>query len=102
MRYVLAALTTAAVLYGNVSAQAEKRIFIIANNADGYGVDRCLATGASCGAAIATAYCKAREFSHAASFRKVDRDKITGAVPAGSAACRGGACDEFVAIECRR
>jgi hypothetical protein len=102
MRYVLAALTLAGVLYGSVSAQAEKRIFIIANNADGYGVDRCLATGASCGAAIATAYCKSREYSHAASYRKVDRDEITGAVPASGAGCRGGTCGEFVAIECRR
>ena len=63
MRYLLAALTFAAALYLNVSAQAEKRIFIIANNADGYGVDRCLATGATCGAAVATAYCRSREFS---------------------------------------
>jgi hypothetical protein len=102
MRYVIAALTFAAVLYGNVSAQAEKRVFIIANNADGYGVDRCLASGASCGTAVATAYCKSREFSHVASFRKVDREEITGAVPSSSAACRGGACAEFVAIECAR
>ena len=84
MRYVLAALTFAAVLYGNVSAQAEKRIFIIANNADGYGVDRCLASGATCGKAVATAYCKARDFAQAGSFRKVDRDEITGAIPAGN------------------
>jgi hypothetical protein len=102
MRYVLATVTLAAVLYGSVSAQAERRVFIIANNAAGYGVDRCLASGASCGAAIATAYCKSQEFTHAASFRKVDRGEITGAVPAGNAACRGGACEEFVAIECRR
>ena len=81
MRYLLAALAFAAVLYGNVSAQAEKRIFIIANNADGYGVDRCLATGATCGAAVATAYCQSRDFAQAASFRKVDRDEITGAIP---------------------
>ena len=42
MRYVLAVLAFAAALYGNVtvSAQGEKRIFIIANNADGYGIDR--------------------------------------------------------------
>src|SRR4051812_1217197 len=60
MRCLLAALTVAAVLYGNVSAQAEKRIFIIANNSDGYGVDRCLASGASCGKTVATAYCQAR------------------------------------------
>jgi hypothetical protein len=101
MRYVLAALAFATVLYGNVSAQAEKRIFIIANNADGYGVDRCLATGASCGTAVATAYCKSRDFAQAASFRKVDRDEITGAVPA-STTCRGSSCDEFIAIECSR
>src|ERR1700752_1390565 len=97
MRYVFAAITFAAVLYGGVSAQAEKRIFIIANNPDGYGVDRCLATGASCGAVVATAYCQARDFTTAASFRKVDRDEITGAIPTGLAKN-----DEFVAIECLR
>src|SRR5262245_7247004 len=97
MRSIAAALTFAAVLYGNVSAQAESRIFIIANNPDGYGVDRCLATGASCGTAVATAYCQAREFAHAGSFRKVDRDEITGVIPAGFSKT-----DEFVAIECRR
>jgi hypothetical protein len=97
MRYVLAAFTLAVALYGNVSAQAEKRIFIIANNPDGYGVDRCLATGASCGVAVATAYCRARDFTQASSFRKVDRDEITGAIPTG-----GNRNEEFVAIECLR
>lgn len=100
MRSVVA-LTFAALLCGTVSAQAEKRIFIIAN-VDGYGIDRCLATGASCGASVATAYCKARDFTAAASYRKVERDEITGAVPAGNNACRSGTCDEFVAIECSR
>ena len=102
MRFVVAALTFAAVLGASVSAQAEKRIFIIANNADGYGVDRCLATGATCGHPIANAYCQARDFTQAASFRKVDRDEITGAVPSNNPACRGSTCDEFVAIECSR
>src|SRR5258707_12005036 len=102
MRFIVAALTFAAVLCSNVSAQAEKRIFIIANNPDGYGVDRCLATGATCGVAIATAYCKSRDFSQAGSFRKVDREEITGAIPAKNASCPGGSCDEFVAIECSR
>src|SRR5438105_3147472 len=97
MRYLVAALTMAAVLYGNVSAQAEKRIFIIANNPDGYGVDRCLATGATCGIAVATAYCRSRDFTQAASFRKVDRDEMTGTIPSGV-----GRDEEFVAIECRR
>ena len=45
------------------SAQAERRMFIIANDADGYGVDRCLASGAKCGAAAATAYCKTHQFA---------------------------------------
>ena len=102
MRFAIAALTFAAVLSGSVSAQAEKRIFIIANNSDGYGVDRCLSTGARCGTPIANAYCQARDFALAASFRKVDREEITGAVPSSNPACRGGTCDEFVAIECAR
>ncbi len=99
MRSVVA-LIFAALLCGTAPAQAEKRIFIIAN-VDGYGIDRCLATGASCGASVAAAYCKARDFTAAASYRKVERDEITGAVPSGNTACRG-ACEEFVAIECSR
>jgi hypothetical protein len=97
MRYLLTALVFT-VVFGS-AAQAEKRIFIIANNSDGYGVDRCLATGASCGAALATAYCQARQFVQAASFRKIDRHEITGAVPAINGI---SARDEFVAIECTR
>jgi hypothetical protein len=103
MRSVFAALTFAAALLGTASAHAEKKIFIIANNADGYGVDRCLASGGNCGTAVANSYCRAREFAHALSFRKVDRDDITGAIPTtGPGACRGGSCDDFVAIECSR
>jgi hypothetical protein len=103
MRSVLAALAFATALLGAASAQAEKRIFIIANNADGYGVDRCLASGANCGTAVANSYCRSREFAHALSFHKVDRDDITGAIPStGPGACRGGRCDDFVAIECAR
>jgi hypothetical protein len=90
------------VLLGSSAAQAEKRIFIIANNADGYGIDRCLASGARCGSAAATAYCKSRKFVQAVSFRQVDKEEITGAIPADSKACRGGSCEHFVAIECRR
>jgi hypothetical protein len=97
MRFIAALLTFAAVLLGGVSAQAENRIFIIANNADGYGVDRCLASGSTCGAAVATAYCQAREFNQASSFRKVERDEITGAFTTGL-----WKSSEFVAIECSR
>ena len=94
-------LIVAAALAGATAAHAEKRVFIIANNADAYGIDRCLASGAACGAAAASAYCQSREFKQAASYRKVDREEITGAVPTGSA-CGRGNCDEFVAIECSR
>jgi hypothetical protein len=84
------------------SAQAERRMFIIANGGGGYGIDRCLATGDKCGAAAANAYCKSHEFASAASYRKVDRDDITGAIPTGgSGGCRGNTCD-VVAIVCTR
>ena len=91
-----------AVLLGASAAHAEKRIFIVANNADGYGVDRCLASGDRCGKAAATAYCKSREFAQATSYRQVGKEEITGAVPANSEACNGGSCEHFVAIECAR
>jgi hypothetical protein len=98
MRYLFTAIAFAAAITSSV-ARAEKRVFIIVNNADGYGVDRCLATGARCGAAVATAYCRSRHFVQAASYRKVDRDEITGAAPSTNGT---SARDEFVAIECTR
>jgi len=76
-----------------------KAHLIIPNNADGYGVDRCLAAGASCGVPVATAYCQSRSYIRAASFRRVDRGEITGAVPATNGS---SAPDEFIAIECMR
>jgi hypothetical protein len=84
------------------SAQAERRMFIIANDGDGYGIDRCLAAGDKCGAAAANAYCQTHEFVQASSYRKVDRDDITGAIPTGgSGGCRDNNCD-VVAIVCTR
>ena len=92
-----------ALLLAASAAQADRRVFIIANNADGYGVDRCLANAQSCGTAAATAYCKSRDYAQAVSFQKVDKDEITGAVPTGAAqTCRGGGCDQYVAIVCSR
>lgn len=101
MRTLLAGLTLAIVCFAG-TAQADRRTFIISSNADGYGVDRCLETGARCGAAVATAYCKSRQFAAAASYRKVDRDEITGSVPTGGSACQGSNCGEFIAIICSR
>ena len=98
MRSALTALALTIVL-STGAISAEKRIFIIANHADGYGVDRCLATAEACGTAVANSYCRARDFELALSYRKVDREEIAGAVPA-SASCRD--CSAFIAIECAR
>lgn len=97
MRSVFAALVLAGAF--GTAAQAETRTFIIANVSDGYGVDRCLATGAACGVVVATAYCQSHDFARAASFRKIARDEISGGVPATNGT---SAKDEFVAIECLR
>jgi hypothetical protein len=104
MRVVLAAVFVAVlVCIASTASAAERRMFIISSNADGYGVDRCLASGDKCGAAVANAYCKTHQFAEAASYRKVDRDDITGSIPAsGPGACHGSKCDEFVAIVCAR
>jgi hypothetical protein len=103
MRSVIAASLLAAVVLGATAAHADKRIFIIASNADSYGVDRCLTSGGACGDAVANSYCRAHEYSQALSFRKVDRDDITGAIPSsGPGSCKGSTCDDFVAIECSR
>jgi hypothetical protein len=101
MRYLLAALGLLAAASASGPAHAESRVFILANNADGYGIDRCLASGSACGSAAATAYCQAREFHAAASYRKVERGEVTGVIQAGGV-CRGFGCEEFVAIECSR
>lgn len=103
MRTLFAGLTLLLCLASAAQA-AERRMFIIANDADGYGVDRCLANGEKCGAAAANAYCKTREFASAATYHKVDREEITGSVPTSTAAgaCTGPSCEHFVAIVCTR
>jgi hypothetical protein len=102
MRTILISLATILCLCTVASAQAERHTFIVANDPDGYGIDRCLAAGDRCGAAAANAYCKIRQFVHAASYRKVDRDDITGAIPVNaSGGCREARCD-IVAIVCTR
>ena len=47
--------------------------------------------------------CKSREFATAVSYRKVDKDEITGAGPTSTNPnCRGGTCDDYVAIVCTK
>jgi hypothetical protein len=88
-------------LFAASAATADSRVFIIANQADGYGVDQCLAKGEKCGAHAARSYCQSHDFAQASSYRRVDPDEITGSVPTGSNCNRAG-CNEYVAITCQR
>jgi hypothetical protein len=100
MRTVLAGLSVLVCL--SSIAQAERRMFIVANDADGYGIDRCLASGEKCGAAAANAYCKTQAFAEASTYHKVDRGGITGGTPiVASDSCADNICD-VVAIVCTR
>jgi len=82
---------------------ADSHVFIIENQADGYGVDQCLAKGDKCGEHAALSYCKSQNFTQALAYRRVDPDEITGSVPkqAGNN-CRHGICGEYIAITCQR
>jgi hypothetical protein len=84
------------------AALADSRVFIIANQADGYGVDQCLARGDKCGAHAAHSYCQSRNFAEATAYRRVDPDEITGSVPKAGANCGHAGCNEYVAITCQR
>jgi hypothetical protein len=90
-------------LFSASSAFADSRVFIVANQADGYGVDQCLARGEKCGAHAARSYCQSREFASASAFRRVEPDEITGALSDGDGEkCTGSGCGEYVAITCQR
>jgi hypothetical protein len=99
MRFIPALLACAFIF--TAPASAETRVFIIANHADGYGVDQCLAKGEKCGAHAAHSYCKSRNFAEASAYRRVDPDEITGSVPKGGKCGRAG-CNEYIAITCER
>jgi hypothetical protein len=94
--------TLLACLFLAAAARAETKVFIIANEADGYGVDQCLAKGDKCGAHAALSYCRSRDFAEASSYRRVDPEEITGSVPKAAGNCRHGGCNEYVAITCQR
>jgi hypothetical protein len=97
------ALIASAFLLASSAASADSRVFIVANQADGYGVDECLARGEKCGAHAARSYCQSREFAQATAYRRVDPDEVTGAIPKGAGEkCPGSGCGEYVAITCQR
>jgi hypothetical protein len=97
------ALLACAFLLAASAASAESRVFIIANQADGYGVDQCLAQGERCGAHAARSYCQSRDFAEASAYRRVDADEITGSVPTSAGiSCDHAGCNQYVAITCQR
>ena len=98
----MSALLACVGLLAASAASADSRVFIIANQPDGYGVDQCLARGDKCGAHAARSYCQSRNFDHASSYRRIDPDEITGSVPKAGASCNHAGCDEYVAITCQR
>ena len=98
----LIGLLTIVVFFGlALPAGAETRIFIVENQSDGYGIDECLASGANCGKPMARAYCQSRNYGQSVSFRRAEREEITGS-STGDAICRTRGCIDFVAIECER
>ena len=101
MRSISAVLAGAFIVAAS-AASADSRVFIIANQPDGYGVDRCLANGEKCGSYAARAYCQSRDFAQASAYRKVDPEEVTGAVPAAGEHCTHAGCGEYVAITCQR
>ena len=101
MRFSKAFIACAFLLAAS-AAYADSRVFIIANQADGYGIDQCLASGEKCGAHAARSYCQSRDFAQASSYRRVDPDEITGSVPMTGESCNHAGCSEYVAITCQR
>src|SRR6201991_4610314 len=101
MRFVSAFLACLAVVTAS-AASADSRVFIIENQADGYGVDQCLARSEKCGAHAAQSYCQSRNFAQASSYRRVDPDEITGSVPKEHENCGRSGCGDYIAITCQR
>jgi hypothetical protein len=101
MRTILIGLAALLCLVPSIT-RAEQHIFLVANDADGYGIDRCLASGEKCGAAAANAYCRTQAFAAAAKYHKIDQFDLTGTITKdASVTCQPGTC-EVVAIVCLR
>jgi hypothetical protein len=103
MRSILPALSACLFLGFASAANADSKVFLVANQPDGYGVDQCLAKGENCGAPAARAYCHAHQYAEAVSYRRVDPSEVTSAIPqTGNDACHGSGCGDYVAIICQR
>jgi len=56
-----------------------------------------------CGLEAAQSWCRSRHFSFATTYRRVDRDEITGEIPKFHPRCPADCADaEYVAITCLR
>lgn len=99
MRFLFT-LTACVCVIAATESRADSRVFIVANQSDGYGVDECLAKGEKCGAPAARAYCQSRDFAQATGYRRIDPDEVTGAIPASTAGT--GSQSEYIAITCQR
>jgi hypothetical protein len=99
MRFA-SALSACVLLSLTSAASADSRVFVVANQPDGYGIDLCLSRGESCGMPAARAYCQSRDFAQATHFRRIEADEVTAAVPA--AVTVASASGDYVAITCQR
>ena len=82
------------------SQLAEKRIFIIANSPDAYGVDRCLADGACLRSRGRGGLLPSEGVSDGGVLPQGRTATRSPAQLPAAAACGRNGCDEFVAIEC--
>lgn len=90
----LAVLLLGAALSGPVDAAPNNRFLVPGN--DGYGIADCLAEGASCGQAVADAYCEAQGFKAGAESYGLVED-----ITASTTAPRRSARTSAFEIACR-
>ncbi|HSI40354.1 MAG TPA: hypothetical protein VLA00_07370 [Xanthobacteraceae bacterium] len=82
-------------------AAGETKMFLV-DSFDGYGIDSCLASGASCGAAMAGAWCRTHDFSRAVRFGRAEAAAPVQISAPVRTACFGAGCAETVAIVCEK
>ncbi len=99
---ILAAVTVAAVSVVVIAASGSEsearpksQDFVIAGS-DGYGTQECLASRSDCGRIVADAWCEAKGFRTASSYRQLGRDEIT-----GSTGTTGGKPVDSFLISCK-
>ena len=103
LAFIFDILLVCGLLFVVSAARADSRVFIIANQADGYGVHQRLAKRDTSGAHAARSCCPSREPAQAPAYRPVDTDEITGSVPkTANDRCSGIGCNEYIAITCQR